>query len=68
MSAYTASEGRVYVRGVYHTPESCERLLEIYRREAHGGDWFGSAAQQLADELEAAMRDAGLVQHSKRAA
>lgn len=61
MSAYTASEGRVYVRGIYHTPESCERLLEIYRRESSGGDWFSRSAQKLAAELEAVMHEAGII-------
>lgn len=68
MADYTAHDGMVFIRGIFHTPESCERLLAIYRREAADPrDWFRHEAAALADELAEAMRQAGIINNREAA-
>lgn len=57
---FTAHDGNVFYRGVYHTPESCERLLLILLSDP----WLPDLAQQLA----IAMREAGQLQQERNAA
>lgn len=43
-------------------------LLRGYRKDARADDWFAPRAAQLADDLEKALRDAGLIQPNRKAA
>lgn len=68
MSDFTVTEGRVYHDDIYRTPETCERLLAVYERDAKAGDWWAPESARLAQELREAVRLAGLIPQHREAA
>lgn len=67
-SDYTARDGKVFIRGIFHTEPECVRLLATFRLSESAGDWFSPFAKDLAAQLEAAMADAAWQQHQTEAA
>jgi hypothetical protein len=64
----TIRDGYVCWRGIAKTPDEASRLLAVFRQSAKAGDWWSPYARDHAEALEAAMREAGYLQHEREAA
>jgi len=65
---FTTHDGRLYRDGIYTEPEDAERLLSLWRQvETERADYFATNAKALADALETAMREAGIIAQQEAA-
>ena len=58
MKPFTIRDGSVFRGDIHMTPDECDRLLSVYRRDAKAGDWWSPFARQRAGELAAVMAEA----------
>lgn len=58
---FAVREGKVFDRGVYRSASECLSLLGVFIKASKAGDWWAPDAAGLADDLEAAMKAAGIL-------
>jgi hypothetical protein len=64
---YAAHDGEVWCGEMTRSPIECRALLAGYLADACQADWWAPIARQRAAELEAAMREAGIIEHRSAA-
>lgn len=64
---FTAEGDRVFWSGIFHPADEMMRVLAAFR-STERTDWFHREANELADQLEAALIQAGHLQHKQECA